>query len=81
LKFSKIQGWKPTFEYGDPPLKNKPIEVRSHEIQVENNPWNFKKKRQYMDKPNGKHLKLFEIKMAWWLAPFPSPKEMIVQSP
>jgi hypothetical protein len=31
---------------------------------------------QYMDKTNGKHFKLFEIKMAWWLAPFPSPKEM-----
>ncbi len=30
---------------------------------------------QYMDKTNGKHFKLFEIKMAWWLAPFPFPKE------
>jgi hypothetical protein len=36
---------------------------------------------QYMDKPNGKHFKLFEIKMAWWLAPLLPPKEMIVQSP
>jgi hypothetical protein len=23
----------------------------------------------------------FEMKMAWWLIPFPSPKEMKVQSP
>jgi hypothetical protein len=43
LESSKIQGWKPTFECGDSTLKNKPIEVRSHEIQVENSPWNLKK--------------------------------------
>jgi len=41
----------------------------------------FFKKMQYMNfKPNGKHLKLFEIKMAWWLVPLHSPKEMRVQS-
>jgi hypothetical protein len=32
-------------------------------------------------KANGKHLKLFELNMAWWLVPLPSPKEMKVQSP
>jgi hypothetical protein len=31
-----------------------------------------------MDKANGKHFKLFEIKTAWWLTPLPSPKEMKV---
>jgi hypothetical protein len=31
-----------------------------------------------MDKANGKNFKLFEIKMAWWLAPLLSPKEMKV---
>jgi hypothetical protein len=40
-----------------------------------------KSKMKYMDKPNGKQFKLFEIKMACWLNPFPSPKEMRVQSP
>jgi hypothetical protein len=34
-----------------------------------------------MDKANANHFKSFEIKMAWWLVPFPSPKEMKVQSP
>jgi len=34
-----------------------------------------------MDKGNGKHFKLFEIKMAWWLASLPSPKETRTQSP
>jgi hypothetical protein len=33
-----------------------------------------------MDEINGKHFKLFEVKMAWWLVIFPSPKEMRVQS-
>jgi hypothetical protein len=27
---------------------------------------------QYMDKVKGKYLKLFEIKMAWWLVLIPS---------
>jgi hypothetical protein len=42
LESSKIKGWKPTFGCGVLamylPLKNKPIEVRNHEIQVENDP-------------------------------------------
>ncbi len=33
-----------------------------------------------MDKVNGKHFKLFEIKMTWWLVFILSPKEMKVQS-
>jgi hypothetical protein len=38
-----------------------------------------KTKMQYLDcKSNGKHLNLFEIKMAWWLVLLPSPKEMRV---
>jgi hypothetical protein len=40
-----------------------------------------KSEMQYMDKGNGKQFKLFEIKMACWLGPFPSPKEMKVKSP
>jgi hypothetical protein len=36
---------------------------------------------KYIDKRNGKHIKLFEIRMAWWLVLLPSPKEMKVQSP
>jgi hypothetical protein len=34
-----------------------------------------------MDKTNGKHFKLFEIKIVWNLTPLPSPKEMKIQSP
>jgi hypothetical protein len=56
--------------------KKKPIEIRNHEIEVKTIPKIKKLEMQYMDKTNGKHFKLFEIKMAWWLAPFPSPKEM-----
>jgi hypothetical protein len=33
-----------------------------------------------MDKINGKHFKLFKIKMAWWLVLLPSLEEMRVQS-
>jgi hypothetical protein len=33
-----------------------------------------------MNKINEKQFKLFEIKMAWWLTPLPSLKEMRVQS-
>jgi hypothetical protein len=63
------------------PLK-KPIDlVKSHEIQAEIVFEIKKSKMKYMDKRNGKQFKLFEIKMAWWLVPLPSPKEMKVQSP
>jgi hypothetical protein len=37
-----------------------------------------KSEMQHMYKANGKHFKLFEIKMTWWLTPPPSPKEMKV---
>jgi len=32
-----------------------------------------KSEMQYMDKQNGKHVKLLEIKMVWWLTLFPPP--------
>jgi hypothetical protein len=31
-----------------------------------------KSEMQHMNKANGKHFKLFEIKMTWWLTPLPS---------
>jgi len=63
-------------------LKKRPIEVRSNEIQAKKTLKIKKIGMQYMDfKANGKHLKLFEIKMAWWLVPLLSPKEMKIQSP
>jgi hypothetical protein len=62
-----------------PPLKEKKNGIKNFDLWAENNPWNKEIKIDYMKKANVNQIKILEIKLVLWLAPFLPPKEIWVQ--
>jgi hypothetical protein len=74
---------KPTFGWSSNHVstpKIKPLGIKSHEIQVVQIIPQFKNQKCNTWIKKMETIKSFGIKMALWLAPLPSPKEMKVQS-
>jgi hypothetical protein len=56
--------------------ERKKIGIKNLDLWAENNPRDKKIRIDYMTKPNAKHTKTLEIKLALWLTPLLPPKDI-----